>query len=157
MILYHGSKIEVKNPDIFHSRNRVDFGKGFYVTPIYEQAVSLCQRYLKFGLEAYVSTYAFDESALKECNIKKFDSYSIEWLDFVLNCRKDKDNTNYDIVIGGVPNDKVFDTVELYFSEMISKEEALKRLKYAKPNMQYCFRKQSVIEKYLKFERSTRL
>ena len=157
MILYHGSKIEVKNPDIFHSRTRVDFGKGFYVTPIYEQAVSLCQRYLKIGLEAYISTYTFDESALKECKVKKFDSYSIEWLDFVLACRKDKDNTNYDIVIGGVANDKVFDTVELYFSELISQEEALKRLKYAKPNMQYCFRNQTLKEKYLKFERSIKL
>lgn len=157
MILYHGSKIEVKNPDVFHSRTRVDFGKGFYVTPIYNQAVSLCQRYLRLGIKAYITYYVFDESALKECNVKIFDSYSIEWLDFILSCRKDKDKTNYDIVIGGVANDKVFDTVELFFSGMINKEEALKRLKFAKPNMQYCFRNQNIIENYLKFERSVEL
>ena len=157
MILFHGSKIEVKNPDIYHSRKRVDFGQGFYVTPIYEQALSLCQRYLKIGLDAYVSTYIFDEKGLKECNVKEFDSYSDEWLDFVLNCRKELDKSDYDIVIGGVANDKVFDTVELFFSGMIDKTEALKRLKFAKPNLQFCFRNQSIIEKYLKFKESIKL
>ena len=157
MRLFHGSKIEVKNPDIYHSRKRVDFGQGFYVTPIYEQALSLCQRYLRIGLDAYISTYDFDEIGLKNCKVKEFDSYSDEWLDFVLNCRKELDKSDYDIVIGGVANDKVFDTVELFFSGMIDKNEALKRLKFAKPNMQFCFRNQSIIEKYLKFRESIKL
>ena len=34
MIVYHGSWLEVKNPDLKHSRSDVDFGKGFYVTPL---------------------------------------------------------------------------------------------------------------------------
>ena len=157
MILFHGSKIEVKNPDIYHSRRKVDFGKGFYTTPIYEQAFSLCQRYIKIGLEAYISTYYFDESALEKCKVKNFESYSDEWLDFVLNCRKDLDKSDYDIVIGGVANDKVFDTVELFFSGMINKDEALKRLKYAKPNLQVCFRNQNIIDKFLVYKESIKL
>ena len=157
MILFHGSKTEVKNPDIYHSRKRVDFGQGFYVTPIYEQALSLCQRYLRIGLDAYISTYIFDEIGLKNCKVKEFDSYSDEWLDFVLNCRKELDKSDYDIIIGGVANDKVFDTVELFFSGMIDKSEALKRLKFAKPNLQICFRNQIIIDKYLVFKESKKL
>ncbi len=38
MILYHGSFVAVNQPDLVHSRKNVDFGKGFYVTPIFEQA-----------------------------------------------------------------------------------------------------------------------
>jgi len=38
MILYHGSYTEVKKPDIGFSLRNLDFGRGFYVTPIYEQA-----------------------------------------------------------------------------------------------------------------------
>ena len=38
MIVYHGSSLEVTTPDIRHSRDNIDFGKGFYVTPIKEQA-----------------------------------------------------------------------------------------------------------------------
>lgn len=34
MILYHGSFVAVNQPDLVHSRKNVDFGKGFYVTPI---------------------------------------------------------------------------------------------------------------------------
>lgn len=33
----------------------------------------------------------------------------------ILNCRSGKDITDYDLVMGGVANDKVFNTVELYF------------------------------------------
>lgn len=38
MTLYHGSYKEITHPDIVHSRNNVDFGRGFYTTPLLEQA-----------------------------------------------------------------------------------------------------------------------
>ena len=34
MILYHGSYLEIPNPDLKHSRANVDFGLGFYTTPL---------------------------------------------------------------------------------------------------------------------------
>ena len=40
MKLYHGSYCRVEYPDIEHSRDLLDFGKGFYVTTIPEQANS---------------------------------------------------------------------------------------------------------------------
>lgn len=49
MILYHGSYLEIVKPDVEHSRANVDFGKGFYTTPIYEQAVSWCKKFMKRG------------------------------------------------------------------------------------------------------------
>lgn len=75
----------------------------------------------------------------------------------VFLCRRGEDVTNYDIVMGGVANDKVFDTVELYFQNMISKTEALGRLKYEKPNAQICIRSQVIIDRYLHFEGSNKL
>lgn len=45
MILYHGSYLEIKYPDLEHSRKNVDFGCGFYLTPIYEQAVKWCEKF----------------------------------------------------------------------------------------------------------------
>ena len=32
MKLYHGSNVEVKNPQVFESDRKLDFGTGFYVT-----------------------------------------------------------------------------------------------------------------------------
>lgn len=56
-----------------------------------------------------------------------------------LNCRSGKDATDYDLVVGGVANDRVFNTVELYFDGLIDKSEAINRLRYEKPNLQICF------------------
>lgn len=47
MNLYHGSYVEVVTPDLKHSRSNVDFGKGFYTTPLYDQAVKWCNKFKK--------------------------------------------------------------------------------------------------------------
>ena len=40
------------------------------------------------------------------------------------------------------------------FDELIGADEAIGRLRYNKPNHQYCFKAQSLINKYLKFTKS---
>ncbi len=45
MIIYHGSYMEIVRPDLKHSRPNVDFGLGFYTTPIYDQAVKWCGKF----------------------------------------------------------------------------------------------------------------
>ena len=45
MKLYHSSNMSVVKPDIIHSRDYLDFGKGFYLTSIHEQAVRYAQRF----------------------------------------------------------------------------------------------------------------
>ncbi len=154
MIVYHGSFIPIAAPDILHSRSRVDFGRGFYATAIYEQAVKWCEKFKRRGKNGIVSRYFFDETAYDMYKTLRFNEYSEECLEFIISCRSGSDTSNYDIVIGGVANDKVFNTVELYFDGLIDKVEAIKRLKYEKPNMQICFRNQNVIDKYLRYEGS---
>lgn len=157
MLVYHGSDTEIKTPDLLHSRVNVDFGKGFYTTPLKEQAVKWCGRFVRRGKNGIVSMYEMDEQIFENVKVLKFDSYSEEWLDFILSCRSGKDMSDYEVVIGGVANDKVFNTVELFFEGLIDKTEALKRLQYEKPNLQICFRTQEVIDRFLKFERSERV
>lgn len=154
MILYHGSYVEVCKPDLSYSRLNVDFGRGFYTTPLYEQAAKWCGKFKRRGQDGIISKYQLDEIAFKETKVLQFDSYSEEWLDFILCCRSGNDKTHYDIIIGGVANDKVFNTVELYFDGLIDKKEALKRLQYEKPNLQVCLRTQEVLDQYLIFEGS---
>lgn len=154
MILYHGSYMEIPCPDIYHSRKSVDFGQGFYTTPIRKQAINWSGKFKQRGRAGALSGYEFNEKAFDELKVLRFDSYSEEWLDFIVICRRGEDSSTYDIVTGGVANDKVFNTIELYFDGLIDKYEAISRLRFEKPNMQYCFRKQSVIDKYLKFKGS---
>ena len=156
MILYHGSYLEITKPDLNHSRSNVDFGRGFYVTPLYEQAAKWCGKFKRRGKDGIISRYTFYENMEKELKTLKFNSYSEDWLNFILNCRSEKDLTDYDLVIGGVANDKVFNTVELFFDGLIDKTEAIKRLRYEKPNLQICFRTEKALE-YLSFEGSERV
>ena len=131
-------------------------GGECHTTPLYEQASKWCGRFKRRGKEGIISYYEFDENKYEELKVLKFDSYSEEWLDFILNCRSGKDITDYDIVIGGVANDKVFNTIELFFDGLIDKTEAIKRLKYEKPNLQICFRTQRALE-CLFFERGEKI
>ena len=157
MILFHGSNCVVSAPDIYHSRACVDFGKGFYATPIHSQARKWCERYLRIGEAGIISRYIFDDNAMENLSVLRFDSYSEEWLDFIASCRTGHDSSRYDIVIGGVANDRVFDTIELYFDGLIKKQEATSRLRYQQPDLQICFRTQNAIEQYLHFEGSESL
>jgi len=147
MTVFHGSYMAVEKPEIRKGRNTKDFGPGFYCTVIREQA----QRWAKRYVTPVVSTYTV---RLNTClKILEFKEMTEEWLDFIMNCRSGKDSTDYDLVVGGVANDKVFNTVELFFDGLIDKAEAINRLRYDKPNLQICFRTEKALS-LLHFEGS---
>ena len=157
MIVYHGSHLVVKRPDVFHSRTAVDFGRGFYTTPLAEQAESWARRFLQRHKTAFVSQYQLDEVVFSEARCLRFDSYSEAWLNFILTCRTEKDDSDYAVVTGGIANDRVFDTVELFLQGLIQKKEAIRRLRFEQPNVQIALRTQDVIERYLHFQGSRQL
>ena len=92
-----------------------------------------------------------------EWRVKHFESYDKEWLDFVAQCRDGKDAGNYDMVVGGIANDKVILTLDRYFIAEISQEEALGLLKFEKPNIQYCIRSERMLHECLKYLKSEQL
>ena len=155
MRIYHGSYIEVQKPDVTLSRNNVDFGKGFYTTPIKDQAIKWAKRFKKGKGRSIISIYEMDENKIwKDFFVKEFSEYSDEWLDYILACRKGEDAEKFDVVIGGVANDKVFDTIELFFDGLIEKSVAIERLRYEKPNLQICFCLQAAIDECVTFVES---
>jgi hypothetical protein len=153
MIVYHGSYCIVDKPNIKFSRDALDFGKGFYVTNIKEQAINWTNRFKLKGQKAYLNIYELPIEKIKiEYKVKEFEYYDNEWLDFILECRNGSSIfTNYDVLIGGIADDRVYNTMELYEDRLISKEEALKRLKFYKPNNQICIVNQNVIDTYLRY------
>ncbi|MCI9099314.1 MAG: DUF3990 domain-containing protein [Lachnospiraceae bacterium] len=104
MMVYHGSYKEIPCPDIVHSRVNVDFGRGFYTTPFLEQAQTWCGKFKKERKAAVVSVYHLNEQMLEEYSVLRFDSYSEEWLDFILKCRRGEDKSDYEVVMGGIAN-----------------------------------------------------
>jgi hypothetical protein len=151
MRLYHASPLCIQKPDVLHSRDNLDFGKGFYLTTIRQQAVRYAERFTRRGKDAFINEYELDEE-IPGFSIKSFQSYDEEWLDYVAACRKgEKPQQCFDAVAGGVANDKVFNTVDLYFAGVISKDEALGRLKYEKPNHQLCILNGKMLDRHLHF------
>ena len=61
MRLYHASTSIIEKPDVLHSRDKLDFGKGFYLTTIRGQAVRYAERFTRRGKEAFINEYELDE------------------------------------------------------------------------------------------------
>lgn len=156
MKLYHSSNISVERPDTAHSLDFLDFGKGFYLTTLHDQAVKYAQRFIRRQQKAWLNSYEFSFNPSK-WKVLQFESYDKEWLDFVSICRAGEDVSDYDIVIGGIANDKVIQTLDRYFEGELSAEETLGLLKYEKPNNQYCIRSQKMLDECLKHIESQQL
>jgi hypothetical protein len=137
MTLYHGSNQTFSAVDLSKSKNRRDFGKGFYMTTIkgqaHEWAIKLFDR---FGGDGII-VYEFELSNIDDLIVKKFDGLSKEWLEFVMDNRtKGGLQHGFDVVQGSVANDDTTETIAYYVIGIYSIEEALNRLRYMKPNDQ---------------------
>ncbi len=140
MTVWHGGEVAVPCPDLVHSRRAVDFGAGFYVTPILGQAELWCEKRKRQRGRAFLSRYEYDETAAASLKVLTFDSYSEPWLDFIVACRAEMDSSDWDVVIGGVANDRVFDTLEAFFDGFATKGQTIDRLRLQTPNLQICLR-----------------
>lgn len=117
MTLYHGSYMVVRSPNVASGREEVDFGQGFYLTRLRKQAADWARVVAKRvpRRKAILNKYLFDKKAAIAAGFrfKEFESYDLEWLDYVVDCRDGgRQQRRYDIVEGGMANDNVIDTVE---------------------------------------------
>ena len=148
MKLYHGSTVAVRKPSLRPGRQNADFGKGFYTTSNLEQAVRWAhiKKEREDADRAVVSVYEFDETLLDnpDLNIRRFTGADETWLLFVTDCRKSMKH-DFDLVQGPVANDKVFTTVNLFESGVLSAEAAILQLKAYKTYDQLSFHTARVI------------
>lgn len=121
-IFYHGSNTIIQKPDLSKSREDIDFGVGFYLTADYNMAAkwackknnSICNRY-NLNMEGLsVHTFELDR----------------EWLDYVIANRNeeiDKNNkfSKYDVLIGAIADDRLYNTIEMYESGFIPAFKAI--------------------------------
>ena len=144
MKVWHGSYTTIERVDLSFCETGKDFGRGFYVTNLPEQAGVWAKRVGKGrGLNGVVTEFEFNEHIFtdREMNVLRFDDYNSEWLDFVVLNRRNKSNEqlhDYDIVEGPVANDKVATEVERFMEGAITREQFLSDLIYT-PSHQICF------------------
>lgn len=154
MRVFHGSTTIVESPLVNAGRRNLDFGQGFYVTDLEEQAISWAQQPLNAGKPKFLNIYELDLQGVIDYGYRylHFGHYDNAWLDFVVgNRRGERLWEAYDIVEGGIANDRVFNTIELYIAGLTPREEALQKLIHEQPNNQICILRQSIIDHYLQF------
>ena len=143
MLLYHGSNMVIDEIDLAKSRPNKDFGKAFYLSANREQAKEMAKfKVLTSGGVETVTVFEFDELHLQNLSIKRFESYSEEWAEFVYNNRDEKQDFqhNYDLVYGPIANDTVGVQIRDLRERKISMKRFLKKLEYHKGiTFQYAF------------------
>jgi len=158
MLVFHGSDQEIQKPELYYGRFNLDFGRGFYVTSLQEQAEKWARRRAAVShRQPNVSIYKFDTSQL---NILYFDGYTEQWLDFVVVNRAGTEVVHgYDAIFGNIANDDVATVVNDYMRLMkmgrisaSGKQFYLEQLQYSKPNNQFCIATQKGIDSLVFFE-----
>jgi len=133
MILFHGSTQIVEQPNLKYCRKNTDFGRGFYTTTSKEQAEQWCNILQKRieNSKKVVSVFEFDEILLKDNSfvVRDFKGVSEEWLDFISANRNGYKTQFFDIVLGPVANDSLYATLQIFEQGIITKSQAIERLK----------------------------
>lgn len=147
LVVYHGSCYEFENIELNKSHNRRDFGKGFYTTILKSQSKEWVYRLsLREKKKNYfIYEYLFEENSV--LNVKRFDTLSEEWLEFIKENRsKGGLQHKYDVVIGPVADDNTMETVQLYIANILTASEAVERLRYNKVNNQVSFHTEKALQ-----------
>ena len=161
MRLFHGTDKRIEHPDCHAGRDNLDFGKGFYTTLLREHAEGWARQvvYNRRSKTPVVNVYEFDkERAVAEFRYLHFAEYNEAWMDFIVASRLgQKPWEDYDLIEGGIANDRVIDTIRLYIYGDMDKKTALNRLAEHQPNHQITILSQTLADKYLRFVESIEL
>ena len=122
--VFHAGYEEIKAPDVHWGRKNADFGQGFYTTDSLDFACGWVRE--KKGADIIINSYELDESGLK---IKRFER-DPEWFRYVYSNRRSMPDelSEYDVIIGPVANDTIFNTMGIMTSGFLSDDEAMRLL-----------------------------
>ena len=155
IIVYHGGTEAVVAPVCKFGRPNLDFGQGFYVTNLREQAMAWAHNMARNRKQtAIINRYRMNrEAILQDMRCKVFKAYDAEWLEFIIGNRNGENPAkSYDYIEGGVANDRVVDTVNLYTAGLMDLDTALRELSKHQPNNQMCILNQEIINKYFAYD-----
>lgn len=143
IILYHGSKSGINGPIAPISRDRCDFGKGFYMGTDRTQPLTLICNYP----EAKLYTLSVDLSDLKTVDI----DIGLDWALLVAYHRGKMESVkdsaiysryanlykNCDVLIGYIANDRMFVVLDRFFNGEITDQALIHSLSALKLGKQY--------------------
>ena len=124
MLLYHTGFQEIREPDIHHGRKNADFGQGFYLS----DDVEFSRRWAKerSGSSVYLNRYELDTAGLKIKHLERNE----EWFGYIFANRSVLPDrfAEFDVIIGPIANDTIYDTLGITTSGFLTPEQATRTL-----------------------------
>lgn len=164
--VYHGSYIEVRNPDLSKCKKGKDFGVGFYITTDRNQAIRFSKNIAnRMGLSMGVlNIYKFTN--FDDLSVFEFEGTDLNWLNCVVGNRNKQFKKlaypfkDYDVLIGKIADDDTSTVINAYMSGVLGPigsqmavDAAVNRFLTSNLNNQICFKTEESLKK-LKFFRS---
>lgn len=153
MILYHGTNQDIETIDLAAGIRYKDFGQGFYLTPDKPTAERMAKKKARlFGGTPTVIVYEFNREELSTSNlkIKEFpEKANVEWIRFI-DQNRDRQSTlphhGFDIVSGPIADDGVVLQLTNLRNQILTPEEAARRLQDKFLDQQYYFGSQDALK-----------
>ena len=122
--VYHSGFAKIEVPDLHRGRKNADFGQGFYVSRN-EEFARRWARYRR-GETTYINIYELDLQGLKVLELQRDRT----WFSYIFNNRRHRKDRygEYDIIVGPIANDTIYDTFGIITSGVLTDEEALSLL-----------------------------
>ena len=141
MILFHTGFSEIRKPDIHYGRKNADFGQGFYLSP--EKEFSCRWARERKDEDSYLNTYEFNEDGLRIKVLKRDE----DWVSCIFANRRGKADTfsQYDVIIGPIANDTLYDTMGILTSGFLSDGQALQILELGPEYTQWVIKSEKAL------------
>ncbi|MBR2578281.1 MAG: DUF3990 domain-containing protein, partial [Erysipelotrichaceae bacterium] len=122
--LYHTGFDVIPSPDISTGRKNADFGKGFYLSDDREFSKRWARQ--RKDMTTRLNSYELDPEGL---NIKELNRDQ-EWFDYIYDNRSGQEDvlSGYDVIIGPIANDTIYDTWGITTSGLLKPADALRIL-----------------------------
>lgn len=122
--LYHTGFEKIEQPDIHIGRANADFGQGFYLS----DNGDFSRRWARSRRRetTWLNTYTL---ALDGLQVKRFER-DAEWFDYIFHNRSGYPDalSEYDVIVGPIANDTIYDTWGISTSGLLSREQSLRLL-----------------------------
>ena len=154
MVLYHGTNDIISEINLSKSRNRTDFGKGFYLADKIGTAQNWATSRAELrGGTPTVLSYEINDGIFM-LNGKRFEPLPThEWLEFIAFNRqinpehygKKEPRHDYHWVSGPIADDRIADVVDDYLAGDTTADEAISRARVLPQTYQLCFHTQDAV------------
>ncbi len=122
--LFHVGFAVIEHPDVHYGRRNADFGQGFYLSDDEEFSRRWARE--RSGTKTWLNRYELDPAGLR---IRRF-ARDAAWFDAIYANRTGRADplSEFDVVVGPIANDTIYDTWGITTSGLLKKEQALRLL-----------------------------